>query len=65
MAYFAVLANNIVQNTIVADSKSIAEEVTGQECVEFTESNVAGIGYIYDPETTLFSKPEQETITEE
>ena len=33
---FAVIENGIVINTIIADSKSIAEEVTGLTCVEYT-----------------------------
>ena len=36
MANFAVLDGENVLNTIVADSKAIAEEVTGKTCVEFT-----------------------------
>lgn len=36
MAYFAVLDGENVINTIVADSKEIAEEITGKTCIEFT-----------------------------
>jgi len=47
MAKFAVLDEENVLNTIVADSKAIAEEVTGKTCVEFTaESAEAGGTYV-------------------
>jgi hypothetical protein len=47
MPNFAVLDGENVLNTIVADSKAIAEEVTGKTCVEFTtESAEAGGTYV-------------------
>jgi hypothetical protein len=47
MANFAVLDGENVLNTIVADSKAIAEEVTGKTCVEFTtERAEAGGTYV-------------------
>lgn len=36
MKKFAVLENELIVNTIVADSKEIAEQVTGKTCIEFT-----------------------------
>lgn len=37
MAMFAVLnSNNVVINTIVAESLEIAEQATGATCIEFT-----------------------------
>ena len=36
MANFAVIENNNVLNTVVADSKAIAEQVTGKTCIEYT-----------------------------
>jgi hypothetical protein len=36
MTKFAVIDNGTVLNVIVADSKSVAEEVTGKVCVEVT-----------------------------
>ena len=36
MANFAVIEDSVVTNIIVADSKAIAEEVTGATCVEYT-----------------------------
>lgn len=36
MANFAVLDGENVLNVILADSKTIAEEITGKVCIEFT-----------------------------
>ena len=47
MANFAVLDGENVINTIVADSKAIAEEVTSKTCVEFiTEHAEPGGTYV-------------------
>jgi len=55
MANYAVLHNNRVINVIVCDSKEIAEEITGNTCVEYSDSNPAhiGLGYIDD----VFEQP--------
>lgn len=45
---FAVIENNTVKNLIVADTLAIAEEVTQELCVEYTDHNSVGIGWIYD-----------------
>lgn len=47
----AVLFNNRVQSVIVADSVEIAEEITGQSCVE---SNDANIGWVWNEEYEKF-----------
>ena len=47
MATFAVMNDNTVENIIVADTKEIAEQVIGKECIEYTDENPAGIGYTY------------------
>lgn len=47
MANYAVINGNIVENIIVADTKEIAEEVTGKTCIEYTDENPAGIGWTY------------------
>jgi hypothetical protein len=62
MANFAVIENGTVLNTILADSKAIAEEVTGKTCVAYTDSNPAHIGLGYDG--TTFEQPAQEEETE-
>jgi hypothetical protein len=47
MANYAVIENDIVTNTIVADSLEIAQAATQKLCVEYDESNIAAIGYEY------------------
>ena len=54
MTNFAVIKNNVVINTIVADSLSIATELTGETCVPFTEENPASIGGEYDSSKDKF-----------
>ncbi len=53
MANFAVLDGENVLNTIVAESKAIAEEVTGKTCVEFTteraEAGGTRVGGVFIP----------------
>jgi hypothetical protein len=58
MANYAVIENGIVINAIVADSKEIAEEVTGRLCIELPEVNF-GRGDTWDG--TNFIKPVVET----
>jgi len=36
MSNFAVIDNKNVINTIIANSKEVAEEITGKTCIEFT-----------------------------
>ena len=55
MAKYAVIEHGTVTNTIVADSKEIAEEVTGRVCIELPEID-AGLGDTWDGEK--FVKPE-------
>ena len=64
MKTFAVIENEKVLNTIIADSKAIAEEVTGKTCVEYTESNPACIGLGYNG-ITFEQHPLPEIIIEE
>ena len=61
MANFAVIDNNVVTNIIVADTKKIAEEVTGATCVEYTNENPAGIGWIYNGENFITPVVEEPT----
>lgn len=60
---FAVIENGIVKNTIVADSKEVAEQLTGKTCVAYTNTNAAHIGYGYNGST--FEQPELEESTED
>ena len=45
---FAVLDGINIINTIVADSKKIAEEVTGKTCIEFTTEHAETGGTYID-----------------
>ena len=55
MATFAVIENNIVTNTILAETLADAELGSGKTCVEYTELNPASIGWTYDG--TTFTAP--------
>jgi hypothetical protein len=48
MANYAVIKDGIVNNIIVADTKEIAETVTGLTCIEYTDESPARIGWSYD-----------------
>jgi hypothetical protein len=63
MATYAVIENNTVINTIIADTKEIAEQITEKTCIEYTEQNPAVIGLGYDG-TTFEQMPEIEEPTE-
>jgi len=62
MPNFAVLKEGIVTNIIVAESKSVAEEVTGLICVEYTDTNPAYIDGTYDG--SVFTAPIVEKLSE-
>lgn len=47
MANFAILDGENVINTIVAESKEIAEQITGKLCIEFSEADRAEVGGKY------------------
>lgn len=64
MANYAIIENGKVTNTILAESKAIAEEVTGKTCVEYTDANPACIGLGYDGTTFEQSAPVVEEPTE-
>jgi hypothetical protein len=65
MKTFAVIENNKVINVILADLKEIAEEVTGQLCIEYTEEDPVGIGWDYDGVSFVGPVVEQTGETEE
>jgi hypothetical protein len=62
MSTFAIIENNKVINTIDAPSLEVAQEATGQTCIEYTNSNPASIGYTWDG--TTFTAPVVEEPTE-
>jgi hypothetical protein len=43
-----VVSNNVITNIIVADTKEIAEEVTGMTCVEYDITLGYSIGDTYE-----------------
>jgi hypothetical protein len=56
MALFAVIEEEIVTNVIIADTKEIAEQVTGKTCVEYEDtSDQPSIGWTHDG--TKFIQP--------
>lgn len=56
MATYAVINNGLVVNTILAESKEIAEQCNpGFTCLEYTVENPASIGWTYDG--TNFTAP--------
>jgi hypothetical protein len=57
---YAVIQGNTVSNIIVADTKEIAEQVTGLTCIEYTAENPASIGSIWNG--TTFEPPVIEAI---
>ena len=64
MSIFAVIRNGVVINTILAESKSVAEEVTNQLCIEIEQVPTGpGIGWTYNG--TSFTAPVIEEPVEE
>ena len=51
MSNFAEIKNNVIVNIIIAETKEIAEMVTGGTCIEYTGESPIGIGWGYDGET--------------
>jgi hypothetical protein len=66
MSLFAVIDDLLnVINIIDAPSKEIAEEVTGQECIEYTFENNASIGFKYDRDSNIFLDQSTIEVVEE
>jgi hypothetical protein len=63
MANFAVIENGAVINIILADSKAIAEEITGATCVAYTTES-AEIGGTYVNKKFIKHKPFPSWITD-
>lgn len=57
MANYAVLENENIINIIIADSKEIAEEITGKVCIEYTDTDPVGVGGFYRNETFIQKPP--------
>lgn len=58
MPIFAVVSGNTVINTINALTVEDAQSVTNAECIEISQDNPAGIGWLYDETTGRFTRPE-------
>jgi hypothetical protein len=56
MAKFAVLNEDLIVDLIIAESKAVAEQVTGSTCVEFTDEP-AGVGGTYSNGIFIQKKP--------
>lgn len=63
MANYAVIENDKVVNVIIADSKEIAETITGKVCVDITETT-AGIDWDYIDGSFVDNRPKPEPIIE-
>jgi hypothetical protein len=57
MSNFAVIENNLVVNIIVAESKNLAEEVTGKTCIEYTDDSLISVGSTYIDGIFTLPKP--------
>jgi hypothetical protein len=51
MSTFAVVKDDVVTDLIVADTLEIAEEVSRASCIEVTEEQPLGIGWVHDSVT--------------
>lgn len=56
MAKYGVVENKIITNVIVAESKELAESITGQECIEYTH-NELGVGWYWNDEINQYIEP--------
>lgn len=57
MPDFAVIENNVVINTIVANDQATAESTTEKMCIEYTDQNPAGIDWTWDGTYFIPPKP--------
>lgn len=55
--FFGVLDGINVINTIIADTKEIAELVTGKNCIEYDLAKPAVVGGTYNEEFNIFVPP--------
>ena len=63
MPKFAVLSGFIVENVIVAEQKTDAEQATNKTCIEVSDSDYLDIGWLYqdgvfvDPNPPIIEEP--------
>ena len=60
MRYF-IIENDVIVNVILAETKEIAETVTGLKAIKTTDKSVknADRGYIYNPTTKKYEAPSE------
>jgi len=59
MGLFAVVENGIITNLIVADSKEVAELVSGHSCVEYAEGTHVDLGWEVIDGSIIDPNPEE------
>jgi hypothetical protein len=64
MPTFAMMSNNTVETIIMADDKEATEAALNCTLIEYTDENPAGIGWIYDQETGVFTAPVLDSTVE-
>lgn len=59
MARFVIVNNNVIENFILADSKEIAEAITGLTAYEGDDPRVwkANVGFVWNEEAGAFIDP--------
>ena len=59
MARFVIVNNNVIENFILADSKEIAEAITGLTAYEGDDPRVwkANVGFVWSEEAGVFVNP--------
>jgi hypothetical protein len=57
MASYAVIENGTVINVIVAESKEIAEQISGKECVEQTHENPLSLDWYWSEQHSKYIPP--------
>lgn len=57
MANFAVIDGINVVNTIVCESKEVAEQVTGKTCIEYSDNDRAETGGTFENNKFISKKP--------
>ena len=60
MRYF-IIENDVIVNVILAETKEIAEAVTGLKAIKTTDKSVknADRGYIYNSQTKKYEAPSE------
>lgn len=59
MARFVIVNNNVIENFILAETKEIAEGVTGLTAYDSDDPKVQGanVGFVWDEQSGVFVSP--------